>query len=167
MNLTPDVVIWAIMAIFILGGGLGVVTSRNLIHGAMYLILALFGMAGMFILLEAPFLAAVQILVYVGAISVLITITVMVTRRVMGATENVNHQWPVAAVVAVLVFGMLGFVIVSQFGATQPSGAVPADYINQMGMALVDHQGYLLPFEVASVLLLAAMIGSIVVARDK
>jgi len=167
MTITPEVIIWAVMAIFILGGGLGVVISRNLIHGAMYLILALFGMAGMFILLEAPFLAAVQILVYVGAISVLITITIMVTRRVMGAAESINRQWPLAALIGLLVFGVLGFVIVSQFGSTTLSGSVPADYISQMGMALVDHQGYLLPFEVASVLLLAAMIGSIVVARDK
>jgi NADH:ubiquinone oxidoreductase subunit 6 (subunit J) len=167
ITITPDVIIWFIMAIFILGGGFGVIISRNLIHGAMYLILALFGMAGMFILLEAPFLAAVQILVYVGAISVLITITIMVTRRVMGATENINRQWPLAALIGVLVFGVLGFVILNQFGWLYPSGSVRADYISQLGTALVDHQGFLLPFEVASVLLLAAMIGSIVVARDK
>jgi NADH-quinone oxidoreductase subunit J len=167
MTITPEIIIWAIMAIFILGGGLGVVISRNLIHGAMYLILSLFGIAGMFILLEAPFLAAVQILVYVGAIAVLITITIMVTRRVMGATENVTRQWPIAALVGVLVFAVLGFVILGQFAWLYPSGPVGPDYIKRMGMALVDHQGYLLPFEVASVLLLAAMIGSIVVARDK
>lgn len=167
MTITPTVIAWAIMAVFILGGGLGVVTNRNLFHAAMFLVLTLFGIAGMFILLDAPFLAAVQVLVYVGAISVLITITIMVTRRVMGTKENVNRQWPIAALVAVLFFGVLGFVILSQFGWLYPSGSVPANYINQLGAALVDPQGYLLPFEVASVLLLAAMIGSIVVAREK
>jgi NADH-quinone oxidoreductase subunit J len=167
MTITPEVIVWAIMAVFILGGGLGVVTTQNMIHGAMFLILALFGISGMFILLDAPFLAAVQILVYVGAIAVLITITIMVTRRVTGAVASVNRQWPVAALVGILVFGVLGLVIITQFGQLVPSGSVPVDYINQMGAALVDHQGYLLPFEVASVLLLAAMIGSIVVAREK
>jgi NADH-quinone oxidoreductase subunit J len=166
MAFTPVTLIFLLMAAFALGGSLGVVINRNLIHAALFLILALFGMAGLFILLEAPFLAAVQILVYVGAISVLITITIMVTRRIMGTTESVNKQWPIAAVVSALLAGTLGFVLLSTFPNVLPTGAVPETYIAQMGTALVSHQGYLLPFEVASVLLLAALIGSIVVARE-
>ncbi len=167
MAITPATVIFLLMAAFALGGSLGVVVNRNLIHAALFLILALFGMAGLFVLLDAPFLAAVQILVYVGAISVLITITIMVTRRIMGTTENLNRQWPLAAVVAALIAGTLGFVLLSRFSGVEAAGDVPATYIAQMGSALVDYrQGYLLPFEVASVLLLAALIGSIVVARE-
>ena len=96
MSITPETIAFAIMSVLVLGGGLGVVSSRNLIHAALYLALTLFGVAGLFVLLEAPFLAAVQVLVYLGAIAVLVTITIMVTRRLMGIAENVNRQWPVA-----------------------------------------------------------------------
>ncbi len=166
MQITPVTVTFAIMSIFALGGGLGVVVNRNLVHAALFLVLSLFGIAGLFILLEAPFLAAVQILVYVGAISVLITITIMVTRRIMGIRESVNRQWPVAAVVAVLAFATLGFVIVSQFAGETPVSDVPPESVAQLGAQLVSSQAFLLPFELASVLLLAALIGAIVVARD-
>ncbi len=166
MTLTPVTIAFAVMAIFILGGGLGVVISRNLVHAALYLVLSLFGIAGMFVILEAPFLAAVQILVYVGAIAVLITITIMVTRRVMGVTESVNRQWPLAAIVAALVMATLGFVLLSQFSGVWPEAGVPEDSISQLGAALVNSQAYFVPFEVASVLLLAALIGAIVVARE-
>src|SRR5574341_702100 len=154
MTITPLVLIFGLLALFALGGGLGVVVSRNLFHAALYLVLSLFGIAGLFVLLEAPFLAAVQVLVYVGAISVLITITIMVTRRIMGIMESVNRQWPVAALVGVLVAATLGFILLGQFAGLTPVAAVPADSLNQLGMALVNHQAYLLPFEVASVLLL-------------
>ena len=166
MTITPETVAFAIMSVLVLGGGLGVVSSRNLIHAALYLALTLFGVAGLFVLLEAPFLAAVQVLVYLGAIAVLVTITIMVTRRLMGITENVNRQWPVAALIAVLAAAILGFVVISQFAGMYPTQAVPPDTIERMGQSFASHQGFLLPFEVASVLLLAAMIGAIVVARD-
>ncbi len=166
MEITPLTISFAIFAIFALGGGLGVVVSRNLLHAALYLILALFGIAGLFITLEAPFLAVVQILVYVGAISILITITIMVTRRVMGVTESVNRQWPIAAFGALLLFGILGFTIVSLFGGQTVAQDVPPDMIERLGQAFASPYGYLLPFEIASILLLAAMIGAIVVARE-
>ena len=167
MDFTPVTLIFAVMAVFALGGGVGVVTSRNLIHAALYLVLALFGIAGLFVLLEAPFLAAVQILVYVGAIAVLITITVMVTRRVMGVEDTTNRQWPVAAVAAVLVLATLGFVLMNQFAGLSPVAEVPANNTEAIGLAFANPQAFLLPFEVASVLLLAALIGAIVVAREE
>jgi NADH:ubiquinone oxidoreductase subunit 6 (subunit J) len=166
MTITPVTIAFALMSVLVLGGGLGVVSSRNLVHAALYLALTLFGVAGLFVLLEAPFLAAVQILVYLGAIAVLVTITIMVTRRLMGITESVNRQWPVAAVIAALVAATLGYVVMSQFVGIYPTQAVPPDTIERMGQSFASHQGFLLPFEVASVLLLAAMIGAIVVARD-
>ena len=166
MTLSPLTVSFAIMAVFALGGGLGVVLSRNLFHAALYLILALFGIAGLFITLEAPFLAVVQILVYVGAISILITITIMVTRRIMGVSEAVNRQWPVAAVGAVLVLAVLAYVLMGQFAGLAPTADVPPDTIERIGREFASPQGYLVPFEVASVLLLGALIGAIVVARE-
>jgi len=163
---TPVLVVFIVMALFTVVGGLGVVSSRNLIHAAMFLILALFGVSGLYILLEAPFLAAVQILVYLGAIAVLITITVMVTQQVAGEVEPTNPRWPWALVVAALTLVTLGFVIWNQFRGTLPVADVPADNLSQLGLAFGNSQAFALPFEVASVLLLAALIGSIVVARD-
>jgi NADH:ubiquinone oxidoreductase subunit 6 (subunit J) len=166
MEITPITIAFFIMAAFALGGSLGVVVNRNLFHAALYLMLALFGVAGLFVLLEAPFLAAVQVLIYVGAITVLITITIMVTRRIMGVSESTNRQWPLAAGVSALIAITLGFVVLDRFAGKTPVAGVPADNILQLGKALADYQGYLVPFEVASVLLLAAMIGAIVVARE-
>src|SRR5574341_1912486 len=133
MTITPLVLIFGLLALFALGGGLGVVVSRNLFHAALYLVLSLFGIAGLFVLLEAPFLAAVQILVYVGAISVLVTITIMVPRRIMGIRESVNRQWPIAALVGVLALATLGFVIVGQFGNQQPVADVPPNTLETLG----------------------------------
>jgi NADH-quinone oxidoreductase subunit J len=167
MTFTPSTIAFFAMALFTLVGGFGVVSSRNLIHAAIFLVLSLFGIAGLYILLEAPFLAAVQVLVYLGAIAVLITITVMVTRRITGKdVEAVNRQWPWAALIAALVLVTLGFVILTQFGGITSAADVPADNITELGMAFGNSQAFSLPFEVASVLLLAALIGSIVVARD-
>ena len=166
MEFTPVTLVFAIMTLFVLGGGLGVVISRNLFHAALYLVLALFGISGLFILLEAPFLAAVQILVYVGAISVLITITIMVTRRVMGVANAVNTQWPLSAVAAVLVLVTLGFVSINIFGGLSPVADVPPGSIEQIGASFANPLAFMLPFEVASVLLLAALVGAIVVARE-
>lgn len=152
---------------FTLGGGLGVVITRNLVHAALFLTLSLFGVAGLFILLEAPFIAAVQVLVYLGAIAVLITITIMVTRRIMGLMESVNRQWALSAGVAVLVFATLAFVVVTAFGGVEAAaGPVPDEAVAVLGAGLADAEAFFVPFEVASVLLLAALIGSIVVARD-
>ncbi len=166
MEITPITIAFFIMAALALGGSLGVVINRNLFHAALYLVLALFGVAGLFVLLEAPFLAAVQVLIYVGAIAVLITITIMVTRRIMGVSEGVNRQWPLAAGIGALIAITLGFVVLDRFGGKLPVADVPVDNIEKLGIALASYQGYLVPFEVASVLLLAAMIGAIVVARE-
>ncbi|MBN1120516.1 MAG: NADH-quinone oxidoreductase subunit J [Anaerolineae bacterium] len=165
MSLTPLHAIFALMSLFTVGGAVGVVLNRNLIYAAMYLVLSLFGIAGLFILLEAPFLAAVQILVYVGAISVLITITVMVTRCVF-CKEPPPRQLTLVAVMAALVMVTLGFVIMTRFGGLTPAADVPADSIEQLGVAFVNPQAYLVPFEVASILLLGALIGAIFIARD-
>lgn len=166
MVITPISIAFALFAVITLGGAVGVVTSRNLVHAALFLVLSLFGVAGLYVTLEAPYLAVIQVLVYMGAIAVLVTITVMVTRRLMGITENVNKAWPISAVAAALIAVVLGFTAVSMFGGVTPVADVPADTIEQLGFGFVDPAGYLLPFEVASVLLLGAMIGAIVVSRD-
>ncbi len=171
LEINPQSIAFFIFSIFILGGGLGVVSTRNLVHGALYLILSLFGVAGFFVLLSAPFLAAVQILVYIGAISILIVFAVMLTRSMTSLGEIANQQWWLSAAVAVLLFIFLAAgLILPVWGQNsafidQPVSDVVAT-TTDLGIALVDGNQYVVPFEVASVLLTAAMIGAIVVARD-
>jgi NADH-quinone oxidoreductase subunit J len=151
---------------------LGVVTTRNLIHGTLYLILSLFGVAGYFVLLSAPFLAAVQVLVYIGAIAILIVFAVMLTRSMTRLRDLYNEQWVLSGVVAVLLFGLLAVgIVLPVWGQNGPQANIQPDPVVantvDLGKALVDQNGYVLPFEVASLLLTAAMIGAIVIARDE
>lgn len=160
-----------VFSIFILGGGLGVVTTRNLIHGALYLILSLFGVAGYFVLLAAPFLAVVQVVVYIGAIAILIVFAVMLTRSMTSLAETLNRQWWLSAIVGLLLFVFLAVgVILPVWGPGSAFMEQPVSEVvgttADLGVALVDGNQFVLPFEVASILLTAAMIGAIVVARD-
>jgi NADH-quinone oxidoreductase subunit J len=188
MELTWESVAFLVFGVFTLGGGLLVVISRNLFHSALYLMLSLFGVAGLLVLLVAPFLAAVQVLVYIGAIAVLVLFVIMLTRQVMGLQEAQNTQWPAAAVVAILLFGVLALALTPLadekamkdiFG--DRVGELNANFVDdpsvdsedldmvtveQIGEALVTRDGFVLPFEIASILLTAALIGAIVVARE-
>jgi NADH-quinone oxidoreductase subunit J len=171
LELTPSLVAFFIFALCCIGGALGVVTSRNLIHGALYLIIALFGGAGFMVLLAAPFMAAVQVLVYIGAIAILIIFAVMLTRSMTNIREMFNRQWWISAIVALAAFALIAVgVILPVWGANGTNANLPvSDAVattEQLGMALVDGNQYVLPFEVASLLLTAAMIGAIVIARD-
>jgi NADH-quinone oxidoreductase subunit J len=171
LELNAQTIAFFIFALFILGGGLGVVTTRNLIHGTLYLILSLFGVAGFFVLLSAPFLASVQVLVYIGAIAILIVFAVMLTRSMTRLRDLYNEQWVLSGIVAILLFALLAIGIVMPVWGQNGSRAniqpdpVVVDTVD-LGKALVDQNGYVLPFEVASLLLTAAMIGAIVIARD-
>ncbi|MCH7588007.1 MAG: NADH-quinone oxidoreductase subunit J [Chloroflexi bacterium] len=157
------------ISVIIVIGALMTVSSPNLVHAALWLILALAGVAAIFVLLEASFLAVVQVAVYIDAISILIVIAVMLTRRAMGETERqINRSWLLAAFAAFMVFsGILSlFSQVPQLANT-PSDLVESSefYIQELGKALVNVDQSIIPFEVASVLLLAAMIGAIFIAR--
>ena len=160
-------VIFILISLITLGGGLYTVTAKNLMHSALGLILSLAGVACLYGLLEANFLAGAQVLIYIGAIAILIIFAVMLTRGVMGAFPRVNDQWSYAIIVSLALLAVL---IVTLFRFNWPQGApaaVPTDSIARLGQALVDPGLYALPFEVASVLLVAALIGSIYIARDK
>lgn len=167
MEISGFVVAFAVFTVLTLGGGLGVVNSRNLIHAALYLIVSLFGVAGYFVLLEAPFLATVQVLVYIGAIAILVIFGVMLTRSVTGGERTRTGQWIAGAIASVGLLATLGFTLMGQFGdVTEPVDGVAEDMVVQLGTQLVSPNAFVLPFEVASVLLLAALIGSVVLARE-
>ena len=171
LELNAQTIAFFIFAVLSIGGALGVVTARNLIHGALYLIVSLFGGAGFFILLSAPFIAVVQVLVYIGAIAILIIFAVMLTRSMTTLRELFNEQWWMSALVGALLFVLLTVaVIMPTWGANGTQGDQPvSDQVattQDLGVALVDGNQYVLPFEVASLLLTGAMIGAIVLARD-
>ena len=168
MELNAISIGFVVFTIFTLGGALGVVTTRNLFQGTIWLMVSLFGVAGYFVLLSAPFLAAVQILVYIGAIAILITFAVMLTRSIARIKERYIRTLPnFIASLALFLILLLG-VTIPIFGSHSPE-SIP-DYVastRDLGAALVDENGYVAPFLLASVLLTAAMIGAIFIARDE
>jgi len=147
-----------------------VVTSPNLIHSALWLVAALFGVAVVFALLNAGFLAVVQVVIYIGAIAILMIFAIMLTRRIAkDAGPRFNTNWPWAAILAVIMFVGLTWILVNWPGIDQPAAFLsPAsDPLKELGIALVSPNGYVLPFELASVLLLAALVGAIVVSWER
>jgi NADH-quinone oxidoreductase subunit J len=158
-------IVFIILAVAAVGSAVGMVTSRNIFYSALLLIACLFMVAGFYVLLEAPFLAAVQVLVYVGAIAVLIIFAVMLTERLMSKeTRTWNEQWWVALLVAICLAAVLLYVVVTATWRVS-AGAPPSDAIAALGQTLMST--YVLPFEVASVLLLMALIGAIIIAREE
>ncbi len=168
--MTADKLVFLIVGVVTLVAAFSVVSSRNPIHSALWLILALFGVAIFYVLLDAGFFAVIQVVIYIGAIAILFIFAAMLTRRVMqdsGAQSNSN--WWLGVIIAVLLLGGLVLVLVSWPGFTtsEPVLANSGAQISQLGLALVSPDQYLLPFELASILLVAAMIGAIYVAGEK
>lgn len=156
--------IFLFFAAVILSGAWIVVTARNLIHAALCMALCFFGVAGLFILLEAPFLAVVSILIGAGGISVLIIFAIMLTRGAGMADAPLTNRWPLAVAICLLFFGLLTAMLIR---VPWPNTASPItqDTVASLGSALLNQ--YLLPFEVASVLLLAALIGAAFIASGR
>ena len=168
--MTGEQIIFLIVAGYTIGSGLMVVTTRNLVHAALWLVATLFGSAVMYTLLNANFIAVVQIVVYIGAIAILFIFAVMLTRKDMRDTgPQMNKNWWAGALMAVLVFAGLAFMLQGWSGFTQTKAAFPEgfDAIASLGEALVSPTAYVLPFEVASVLLLAALVGAVYLAFNK
>lgn len=173
--MTAYQIIFILISVLMLGASWIVITNRNLFHAALALMASFLGVAGLYVLLDAGFLAAAQLLVYIGAIAILIIFAIMMTRRMMQTTEPAfNGQWLLGALTSILLFAVIVFVI-SQYWPMEP-GTGPAQQVPEvppvllegsvqvLGRSLVDVEQYVLPFELASVLLLAALIGAIVVA---
>lgn len=161
-------IIFLIVAIVTLIAAFLVVTTRNLVHAALWLILTLFGVAATFVLLNATFLAVVQVVVYIGAIAVLMIFAIMLTRRVMkDSGPQTNSNWVWAALLGLVLFAGLTFVLINSGAADASLSTLSADPVTQLGKELVSPNAYVIPFELASVLLLAAMIGAIVIAWKK
>ena len=157
------------IAVMIVGGALRVVTTKNVVHAALFLVLVLAGVAAQYILLAAEFVAVTQVLVYIGAVVVLFLFGIMLTRAKIGVDTDLTHEnWYVGAFTALLLLGIIGYTLIDAFG----DDALPHDTqiisVNASNTATVSDSifsQYLVPFEVVSVLLLAALVGAIVLAR--
>jgi NADH-quinone oxidoreductase subunit J len=154
-----------ILAVVIIAAALAVVFLRNVFRASLTLILCFIGVAGIYITLSADFLAAVQILVYVGAISVLIILAIMMTREFQKGNQPNKMQLPVA----IIATALLGFLIYAVTAAPwRISKVLPAgDSTAPLATQLFSENGYILPVEIGAVLLLAAIIGAIVITREK
>ena len=147
-----------------------VVSAPKMLHAGLWLVAALFGVAMLFAMLQASFFAVVQVLVYIGAIAILVIFAVMLTRRVMvDEGAQVINLWWLAMLVAGGVYGGIVFLLRSWSGFLTVPPALDSDaaMVSSLGQALVSPTGYVIPFEVSSILLLAALIGAIVVAWPK
>ena len=165
--MTADQIIFLVCAALIIVSALMVVTTRKLIHAALWLVAALFGVAILYAILQAGFLAVVQVVVYIGAIAILFIFAVMLTRREMlDKGAQMRSNWWLPALLGLLILAGLVFLILGQPGFNQTAAAMPegVDTLRNLGTALVSPDAYVLPFEVASVLLLAALVGAVYVA---
>ena len=168
--MTGEQIIFLVVALFTLGSGLMVVTTRNLVHAALWLIAALVGVAVVFALLHASFLAVVQVVVYIGAIAILFIFAVMLTRKEMrDQGPQLNKNWWFGALLSALTFGGLFALLQGWGGLSKTAAALPSgfDAVTELGNALVSPDAYVLPFEVASVLLVAALVGAVYVAFNR
>ncbi len=153
---------WAFSALTV-GAALAVAALRNLFHAMLALVVALSGIAGLFVTLSADFLAVAQLLIYVGGIAVLLIFALMLTPRAGRHNAEGPYLAP-AAVVAVALAAAVVLVVLDVDWPT-PDRAGFEETASLLGEALLDK--WVLPFEVASVLLLAAMIGAIVLVRGE
>lgn len=164
-------IVFILIAAATLGSALMVVTTRNLVHSALWLIAALFGVALVYGLLNAGFLAVVQVIIYIGAIAILMIYAIMLTRKVVRPYEGqrFNPNWGWALVAALILFISMTWILSGWPGITTPAPTLGTRFeqVRELGVALLSPEGYVLPFELASVLLLAALIGAIVVAWDR
>jgi NADH-quinone oxidoreductase subunit J len=169
-----ELVIFILISAFTLMAGVVVVLDRNLFRAAIALMASFLGVAGIYVLLEAGLLAVAQLLVYIGAISILVIFAIMMTRRLMQTTESPFNSRPaLAAGGSILAFVVLVIVIIQTWPASdfseapQVSAEILRDNVSVVGQMLVSPDRFVIPFEVASVLLLAALIGAIVIARSE
>jgi len=159
------IIIFGLSSLITLGAALAVVTNKNILHSAFYLVLAFVGVASIYVLLEAPFIAMVQVLIYIGAIAILIVFAIMLTRKI--SSDDLiqrNAQWIWAALGAAGLFLVLGWIVYSVNWPVVKQ-VVPEDTITILGQELLST--YVIPFEIASVLLLAALVGSIIIGRER
>ncbi len=169
--MTPLQIVFILVSLVTIISAIFVVSLRKLFHAALWLIVTLMGVAIIFALLEASFFAAVQILVYIGAIAIILIFAIMLTRNIMGDEEiQINRSWGVVLLL-VLIFMVI---FISQLSSNEVFSTIlmsldfqGQESISSLGEGLLNPAGYALPFELASLLLLGALVGGVYIAMDK
>ena len=162
-------VFFYLIAAVMVGAAIVVVTSRNVVRAALALIVVFAGVAAQFILLAAEFVAITQVLVYIGAIMVLMLFGIMLTRARIGRdVDATNDHWWSGVITALLLVGVMAYALVDYYGGDKLPADRQINTIADSNTSTVSDSifaQYLIPFEVVSVLLLAALVGAIVLAR--
>jgi len=156
-----SLILFYISATFCLSGAILVVTTNNIVYAAFALLVSLMSVAGLYLLLFSPFLSMVQVLVYGGAITIVVMFAIMLTKMEDFKGKTTHKMWPLAIVSAVAIFIILviGFILESP-----ESTQIQHISFRQLGSILFTQ--WAIPFELASLVLLIALIGSIILARD-
>ncbi len=159
--------VFLIVGCAVVAAAIRVVTSPRIFHAALWLVGSFFGVAIVYMLLESPFMAGIQLFIYIGGIAVLTVVAIMVTKNAMGTnTRTLSNGWA-AAIVSVSLFGVMAWTIVQLDLPTEPGMPISGESLALLGAALVDPGGYLLPFEVVSVLLAVVLIGALFLGRER
>jgi len=155
---------WILFVLFgglTLVGGLGLVVTRNVVHAALFLLLSLSAVAGLYLVLLAEFLALVQVLIYGGAVIIVVLFAIMLTRNSEYPHISDNRQWPLAAITSLALAVIFGVAMwQSAPSATNSNSPVFADLGNSL------FTRWAVPFEIASIVLLVALIGALIIARS-
>ncbi len=164
MEIGITIAFW-VLAVVMVSAALAVVLLRNIFHSALFLILSFFTVAGIFVILSASFLAAAQVLIYVGAIAVLIVFAVMLTRETQRGSPSGRLRLPALIVGLLFLITMISVVLTTDWSVV---AVVPEPTISSLAQALFSkEQGFVLAFEISAALLLAAIIGAIALVRNK
>ena len=154
-------VLFIVLSAVCIFGGVGVVATRNIVHAALFLLLSLMAIAGIYLILFTEFLALVQILIYGGAIVIVLLFAIMMTRGSDYPRISDNRQWPLALIASIA----LAVVLSVSFWATSDTVVGPQHAnFSDIGNSLFTR--WAIPFEIASLVLLVALIGAIVIARS-
>jgi NADH-quinone oxidoreductase subunit J len=156
-------VLFYILGAITIVAALGVVTTRNIVYGALFLLVSLSGVAGLFVVLFAEFLALVQLLIYGGAIIIVILFALMLTRETDFSIATEHRRWPFAALASLALFGLLAGSAIGDSGKYNTFNRTGIS-IEELGAGLFEN--WAVPFEVASIVLLVALIGAIVIGRS-
>jgi len=163
--MTVELMLFYLLAAFTVALALMVVLAQNIVRAAVALIFSFCGLAGLYILLDAEFLAAVQVLIYVGGITILLLFAILLTSRIAGKGVRVlNEQKVVSGIVAVVLMVLLGLAATRGFEAP---AELPKQPENTPRIGTLLMTTYALPFEAVSILLLAGMVGAIFLARKE
>ncbi|HEV2213765.1 MAG TPA: NADH-quinone oxidoreductase subunit J [Terracidiphilus sp.] len=162
-----SILFWLVSALT-LAGGLAAVLMKNLVHCALAVTVAFAGLALLFLQLDAQFAGFAQILVYIGAVAILVVFAILLTRNAEAPAEGgvFSRTWLVGLVIAASVFAVLGWaVLAGAKGLPGGEAAAPVVTVNEIGQALMGR--YVLPLEIVALLLTAALIGAVIVAMQE